>query len=296
MLRPFINIGVFTLLFTFLSPAFSTPLSSVRIASPTDDIESLGELIQFGDCTKGPDKLDVVFRRNAIELLMLCRALKKASPELEIKLIPAANYLRSLQIVKEGKADIVAESIWLEDADESVFHVSAAVLKEGRFEKGVYTRIDHPMRFNVELSENDFRLNQYRGVVPRNWAYDWALLNVLTPKVLSAFDTAAAHKIINLGRADFTLSEFPSNNELSVECEGEVLYPVEGVKVKMSGSRHFVVSRNVPKSEAILTLLNAGVEEMHKHGDIDQLYQHIGFLNSRTETWTVLNDIDVSGT
>lgn len=287
MLYRFIPYLVFTfLLGSTLVHGQTEALSIIRIASPTEDIEVLGEIIERGACLSEPSSIDQTLRRNAIELLILCRAIKLAHPNVQIRMVRSANYTRSMRIVKEGRADIVAESVWQSDADKEIFQVSSPVLRKGRFEKGVYTRIDHAMR---ELGSNKLELHRFRGVMTRNWTYDWNLMKTLTPVVFPAMDTASTHKIINRGSADFTLSEFPANDDLSVECENELIYPVFGVKVAMPGSRHFVISKNVENSDAILALVNAGLAQLHQAGKIDELYKEIGFINDRTENWLVLN-------
>ncbi|WP_143247617.1 hypothetical protein [Agaribacterium haliotis] len=260
--------------------AASEPLR-VKVASSIDNMQWWAAWMEQRGCDAMPD-LERTLRRNELELLLLCRALREADPGVELELVHSANYSRNLRLLLDGKVDVAAESVWANDVAELELYVSSAVLAEGQIVKGIYTRFDHPLR---QLPAEKIDLSLYRGVTMQNWTYDWQAVSELTPHATGALNTYSVHKIINSGRADFTLSEFPSGPGLEINCSGEKLYPVPGLKVAMPGSRHFAVSQKSANGAAVYSMLNRGLALMSNTGRVLAAYESIGFFNALTNNW-----------
>ncbi|WP_370979756.1 hypothetical protein [Agaribacterium sp. ZY112] len=259
----------------------SSPLT-IRIASSLEDYSIFRQAVEQGRCLETWD-IAADTRRNELEILLLCRAFLRDNPEHRIELLPSANYARSIRMVKSGSADVSGETVWADDAE--ALALSNAVLAQGEIEKGIYTRVDHPVR---SYPTDQVDLGAMHGVMVSNWTYDWQLINGLTGHVSSAMNTNSAFKIINLGRADFTLSELPATDDMSVLCGEERLFPIYGVKVLMPGARHFAVSNVSENADEVYAALNRGLQLMRESGELKTLYQHIGFMSERTQEWKVL--------
>ncbi|AWB65749.1 hypothetical protein C2869_04540 [Saccharobesus litoralis] len=257
---------------------------NVGISKETADVYNAW--LDGGHCTDVDDFSTAYSPRGAAELLIFCKALHAAGLPFELNLLMSGNYARSLLLASSEYLHTTGETIWLKQADKKRFYVSSAIIEDGALEKGIFTRKDHPLQ-SVAPENVAEQLRSYVGITVNNWIYDWRVLKQVTPLLMSAPSQSSIHKMINVKRADFCFGEF--NQAMQFELENIPLAIVSGVKVRLSGSRHFVINKSMPNSQQIYSALNKGLEQLRAVGAIKNILQNSGVHHRDTEDWLVIN-------
>ena len=118
------------------------------------------------------------------------------------------------------------------------------------------------------------------------WATDLKTIDAMKLKgVEKATTIENVFLMIQKQRADFTLTEFSANADLSVEVSGVKLVPVPNCKVAITGSRSWVVNRQSPNAQALLAALQKGLKILRSEGRIERALAESGFLNPKVSTW-----------
>ncbi len=260
---------------------------SVTVASPADVAQAYGTLLGERNCNGIPPESLHGAPRGSIELLILCVALTATSNQSDValKVIPFPNYARSLRTVETGGADVSAESIWLEDISSANLLYSDPLIRSMEFEKGLYVTskalLDrHPINADY--------IQSLRGITVKNWAYDWNLLNQITPHTVSATRYSAIYQMMLRERADFTLLRFVNTKDMTQTMEGTPMYPIPGIKVRFSGSRHYVISRQSPHAEVLQFHINQGLKRLRESGQLHAYLQAMGLGLEQTQDWLSL--------
>jgi hypothetical protein len=94
--------------------------------------------------------------------------------------------------------------------------------------------------------------------------------------------------MVERGRVDFLVGEFPGAEDLSQYINGFRFIPVPGLKVALPGSRHVAISRQAPHAERIFDAVQIGLKILRERGLIKKGYQTVGFLNPLIDDWEVL--------
>ena len=89
------------------------------------------------------------------------------------------------------------------------------------------------------------------------------------------------------GRADVMLAGFYNSDDLSFTQDGHKFMPINGFKVSLPDSRHFVVSRGQAQNKAIFAMLEKGLAVLRKKGLIEKAYKQSGFINEQVQHWAM---------
>lgn len=262
------------------------PDVELKLATPEEIASSYKEIVGGTSCKDYRQPKGQYIPRGAIELLILCRAFTEAGLSPRFIFIPSPNYSRSVLMVETGVAHLSSETIWQSDLDHRNVWSSVPVIRDYELEKGLYA-VPSSAIFKSNLSKLDVR--RFTGVSIKNWHTDWEALIQITPHVRNVFHYSAIFNTLEIGRADFTLFEFPNSPDLKIMAGGIELQPVPKVKVSLPGSRHFIVARQFKNSHEIHALINTGIDALRKKGVIEQIYRDSGFYHPLTEDWKVLN-------
>lgn len=234
------------------------------------------------NCSELDDVNKVNIHRGAVELLLMCKALKEGgiTPDIQIKKMP--NYSRALLEAKKGKVIMPAETAWKTEIDESDFYISDPLFEEGSIELGIYAL---PTNLEIMKINSLDGLKKYKGVSSDSWVVDWATLKAMGVEAHSVPKLDLMFKFINAGRADFVLNEFSSEKDFSMEIAGVRLVPVPNIKVGLKGSRHFVVSKKAPGAKKIFQALQKGLKVLRSEGTIAKYFEESGIVNLRVKNW-----------
>ena len=199
------------------------------------------------------------------------------------------NSARARACVHNGSTLSGGSAQWHRYHQELGDHVfeSDVVIAQGVYEKGLYVAQGKQQQFSIKSRDD---LAKFSTVSDKNWETDWATLADLKPaKLYSAPTRATQFKMVDAGRADFTLQDFSNLPDLSIEEQGVRLYPVPGVKIALIGTRHFFISKDFPHSRAIFEALQKGLKILKQRGEIDRALQESGITNQAVSGWLRLN-------
>ena len=199
------------------------------------------------------------------------------------------NSSRGRASVYNGSALSAGNAHWHSYYKELSDHVfeSDVVIAQGVYEKGIYVARNKQQQLRIKSRDD---LTQLSAVSDKNWQTDWATLSGLPlSKLYSAPTRASQFKMVDAGRADFTLQDFSNLPDLSIEEQGVRLYPVPGVKIALVGTRHFFINKDLPNSRAVFEALQKGLKILKQRGEIDRALQESGVTNKAVSGWVRLN-------
>lgn len=166
------------------------------------------------------------------------------------------------------------------------FLESDEVLAQGEYEKGIYTTLEKSTSLAIHSLAD---LQPLSAVTSKTWVVDWATLEQLHLSALHSASTRHLQfKMVQAGRADFTLQDFAARPDMSIEESGIRLYPVPGVKIGLQGTRHFFVSKKHPDGEKVYNALQKGLKIMRHNGEISRAYSESGLANEKVKNWILL--------
>jgi hypothetical protein len=223
--------------------------------------------------------------RSAVDLVLVLQALKTGGLDFDFEVVNVPNNARARIEVIQGGADIDGETVWdyVIDADAKSVLRTDPVIRDGKFEKGIYVSPTNEAILKVTTLE---QLQQFVGATVASWDVDVKTLQAMKPKgVETAPKTENLFVMIDRKRADFTLMELSSQPDLSNESGGVKLIPIPGVKVALKGSRSWIVSKTSPNSAQIYDALVKGIKAMNDDKRINRAYRESGFLNPKMAEW-----------
>lgn len=225
-----------------------------------------------------------------VEILIFRKAVLLGGADAVFEDVVVPNSARGRELIRSGAALGGGTAQWhryYENARAEVFE-SDALVAQGGYEKGLYTTRDKAKTLAIARLDD---LRALTAVSSENWVVDWQTLAGLPLKaVYSAPNRPTQFRMVIGGRADFTLQDFSAMPDLSIEESGMRLYPVAGVKIALSGTRHFFVSRKHPDGERIFAALQKGLRIMRKNGDLARLLARSLGRGEATRDWRLLNE------
>ena len=276
----------------FLFGATKVAAQEIVIATARLNSDAFLKWTEETPCEKLKDYKSPYSFRQSVEIVLICKALHIGGLKPIFKFVDTPNYSRALREVELGRATLPSQTVWQVDVDEDSVFVSDAIIQDGEFVKGFYTRIDKRKVIEQKLLENNNKqitalqtLRGYRVISSESWVVDWATIQKMKFDALSTNTLGSMCKMIDRGRAELLLGEFKNTANLNWRCEGVSLVPVRGIKIGLIGSRHFVVSKNYPNSEKIYQALQKGVQQLRRNGEIQDAFVQSGFYNKAVKDW-----------
>ncbi len=228
-------------------------------------------------------------RRDVIEIILLQQALALGGFKEKITLRPENSYLRALKLVADGQVTLSATLKWREDIKPYSMYLykTKAVVKEGEFIAGLYTRSDNQRALQANTRE---KVSQLSAASNNHWNADVQTLTDLgiTNIQYSTYWVQIVRMVV-ANRADVTLAPFQVNDDMKVRVDGLELVPIPGVKVALPGSRHWPVSIKHPRGKDVFDALVRGIEKLEKKKIIQRAYEECGFFHPKVKQWVLLN-------
>jgi len=223
--------------------------------------------------------------RPVVDLVLLLQTLKAGGLDFDYELVLYPGYERSKLEAMQGHADLSAETIWDREIAEHGSEVlkTEPVIKIGEFEKGLYVLSTNEAALKVKSVDD---LKNFVGAIPSSWGLDVELLEQLQPKsVEKPARIENVFMMIAKGRADFTLQEFSSKPDLSIETNGVRLIPIPNIKVAIADNRSWYVCKTLPHAKDVFAALEKGIKTLRTEGRFEKAYKESGFLNAATANW-----------
>ncbi|NDV27282.1 hypothetical protein [Desulfovibrio sp. JC010] len=171
-------------------------------------------------------------------------------------------------------------------------YISDPVLEDGQFEKGIFCLPGNHKVLNSR-SLDDLK-KAGKPLVGIHWSNESDTLAGLGIKEMEKGPTMdCIFRMINAGRADWVPLGFHNSKDLSVQRDGITLVPVKGIKIALTESRHFIVSKGHPDGKRIFEALQKGIKIMRENGLITQLLTQGGFHCRATKDWKIINSENV---
>ncbi len=231
------------------------------------------------------DRFDVPFaNRPTVDLILQLQALAAGGLDFDYQLSIHANHGRAVIEVAQGYSDLTAETVWDSEAKASQSLLATSpVIRNGEFEKGLYTLSTHQRLLDATLPD---QLSEFVGVTVFNWSVDVEMLESMGLKRIERVSKAEnIFQLIRDGRADFALMEFASTPDLSVENAGTKLVPVPNCKVALPGSRSWVISKQSPHAKVLQDAFDHGIAQLRRDGRIERAFGESGFFNPKVARW-----------
>jgi len=230
-------------------------------------------------------------RRDVIELVLLLQALKLGGFAGEVQLQAEQSYLRSLRDIADGRFITSAGLAWQSDisSQTDAYYTSRPLVKEGEFIVGVYTT---PGNRKALAAGEQKDLSRLTAITSSQWKTDiktLAELGIHHP--LFSPNWVNMVRMLAAGRADIALAPFQQTPDMSITVSGIRLVPIPGIKVALSGSRHWPVSRKHPDGQAFYQALEKGLAQLEERGTIRQAYTDCGFFHPAIANWLLLNPV-----
>lgn len=227
-------------------------------------------------------------QRDVVEFILVQKALTLGGADIVFD-FELGNYdARNLKLLASGLLLISFDSMWLSSAQQipdKVF-ISDPIIRRGEYFAGIYTADarDKPNIANLD----DFK--QLSIVSNKHWHVDWQTLNDIDPvRLVHEDEWITMAKLVSLGWVDAMLAPFTNNKPFSYQGSSYHISAVEGVKIALNDSRHFLISKQHPLGEYTFNALQKGLKIMRANGPIEKAYRQAGFLNEHVEHWPILN-------
>jgi hypothetical protein len=228
-------------------------------------------------------------RRDVVELVLLQQALQRGGALRPLHFLLTDSEGRTLKALSNGDADISGASSWQDSAEHDAENLLAshALIHHGEFMAGLYFPDNHPALKILQQRPQD--IHRYTAVCASSWAPDLASLNRLGSPVLRTENWESMLGMLKKQRGDYVLAPFQPTPDFRLDAGGIVLKPVPGVKVSLSGSRHFILWRGGIDSDALAAAINRGLTALEKDGILQRAYRESGFENPQLKSWHILN-------
>ena len=281
-----------TLLSFLTGLSLGTHANEAVILAVNDDIPQ-----DYQRFLAGRDPMDVQHysgdgaRRDIVELTLLMQALRLGGFTKPIELRIEPSYLRILRGVADGRFISSGALMWKADIDKlrPALIASRPLLKEGEFVVGIYTTQKNHAAFN---SLPPKKLKELNVVTNAQWKSDVRTLKDLGfNRITYAPNWTNMVRMIEAGRAQITLAPFQASDNMITSVGDLKLYPLQGVKVAISGSRHWPISQKHTDGNAFYEALERGLSQLEATGTIQRAYRECGFFHPEVKSWKLLTKV-----
>jgi len=227
-------------------------------------------------------------RRDVVDMVLVQQALQLGGFPLQFNFIPSDSSARSMQLFIRGDVLISVDSVWGKTARDlqSHLYISTAVIERGDYVAAIFTSPDNPKTKSIRRISD---LSGLTAVSSRAYAEDWQVLAQLPLRELrDEYNWSSMAMLVSRGWVDFMLAPFPPSRPFVYKAPGIELVAVEGVKVLLDDSRHFVVAKKHALSEPVFAALQQGLAMLRQQGKLQQAYRDSGFFNTEVAHWTLL--------
>ncbi|TMP26914.1 hypothetical protein CWB99_16970 [Pseudoalteromonas rubra] len=227
-------------------------------------------------------------QRDVVEFLIAQRALREGGFKHTFSFTLGNYDARNLKLLESGLLLMSFDTIWLTQAkliDNDVY-ISEPIIEKGKYFAGIYTSNTNKARLRNKITKD---LSNVSVVSSKAWLVDWLTLKALSPKQLHHEDDwITMAKLVSNGWVDVMLVSFNNTRPFFYEGAGYRIEAIEGVKVALQDSRHFVVSRHHPLGTEAFDALKLGLAKLKANNFIYQAYRQCGFINPLVDEWHTL--------
>lgn len=229
-------------------------------------------------------------QRTVVEFILVQQALALGGSKLEFSFTVGNYDARNTKLLQDGLLLINFDSTWLSQANTIIddVYISAPVIRKGEYYAGIFTAVSKKNDIIIKDLSDFQKLNV---ISSKHWSVDWQTLLQLKPKTLTHADEwISMAKLVSMGWMDVMLIPFTKEKPFSYKEESYDLVAIEGVKVVLNDSRHFLVSKHHPYGKETFLALQKGLKILREKGLIKKAYQQSGFFNDKIKNWATINE------
>jgi hypothetical protein len=227
--------------------------------------------------------------RDVVEFILVQKALALGGSTLDFTFTLGNYDARNIKLLQSGLLLISFDSLWLSHVSKLTeeVYISAPVIKRGEYLAGVYTSTNN----NKALSTKNLAdLKKLSIISNKNWHVDWKTILQIAPKSITHDEEwLSMAKLVSLQWIDVMLAPFSNGPPFIYKDDGYEITAIEGIKVALNDSRHFVVSKKHPKGKETFIALQKGLTILRQRGTITKAFQESGFFNKHVKNWSVIN-------
>ncbi|WP_197061209.1 hypothetical protein [Colwellia psychrerythraea] len=227
--------------------------------------------------------------RDVVEFILIQQALALGGSKLEFSFTVGNYDARNIKLLQSGLLLINFDSMWLSQISsfsEEVY-ISDAIIRKGEYWAGLYTALDNKMALETKSLID---LQSLSVVSNKNWYVDWKTLTQLNIKTLIHDEEwLSMAKLVSMQWVDVMLAPFTESYPFSYQGDGYRIIAINGIKVALNDSRHFVISKKHPRGKETYIALQKGLRLLRQRGAISKAFLQSGFFNDRVKEWHVIN-------
>jgi hypothetical protein len=291
MKHAYYNFMLLALLMTLSLFTFSAQAKqhTVIVSIETDIFERAQTVLAGKSPLTFSDFSHIESRRDVVEFILLQQALALGGSTLKFSFVKGNYDARNPKLLQQGLLLISFDSMWLSQAEKikKDVYISDAIIRKGEYWAGIYTKNN---KAKIKLKTlNDF--HKLSVISSKHWPVDWETLQAMQPKELIHDDEwIGMAKLVSLGWIDVMLAPFTNKEPFVYQNKNYNIKAIDGVKVALNDSRHFLISRHHPLGEETFKAVQKGLKILRKKCTIIKAYQQSGFFNKKVSRWHVLNE------
>lgn len=277
------------ILMLFINTSVLAQSSTVNITVETDIYKYAMEIMGDKTALEIEDFTGKNSLRDVAEFILVQKALALGGSDIKFSFTLGNYDAKNTRLLRDGLLLIGFDSIWysqVKDLQADVY-ISDPIIKKGDYWAGIYTSEANKNIIEIKTIDDFKKLSV---ISSRHWLVDWQTLTEISPmKLKHEEEWLAMAKLVDLGWIDVMLAPFTKNRPFSYQGDNYKIVAIEGVKIALNDSRHFVVSRKHPLGEETFKALQKGLKILRSQGVIDKAFRQVGFFNPHVQNWKVLN-------
>jgi len=229
-------------------------------------------------------------QRDVVEFILVQKALALGGAKLEFSFTTGNYDARNSKLLQDGLLLINFDTMWLSHAKtlSNDVYISDAVIRKGEYLAGIYTSLANKDKILID-SLSDFQ--KLSVISNKNWPVDWYTIEQLQPKSLAHEEEwLSMAKLVSMGWVDVMLAPFTREEPYNYQSNDYHITAIEGVKIALNDSRHFVVSKNHPQGKMVFQALQKGLKTLRAQGVIEKAYRQSGFITEKVTHWQTINE------
>ncbi len=242
------------------------------------------EILDISDFS-GPN-----LQRDVVEFILIQKALALGGSQIKFSFTVGNYDARNTKLLQSGLLLVNFDSMWLSHIStfKKDVYISDAIIRKGEYWAGLYTSQKNERALTTK------NLSDFRGlsvISNKNWYVDWLTLNQLKPKTLIHDEEwLSMAKLVSMQWVDVMLAPFTESYPFTYQGGGYQVIAIEGIKIALNDSRHFVISKKHPYGKETYLALQKGLKILRQRGTITKAFRQSGFFNKRVRSWHIINN------
>ncbi len=227
-------------------------------------------------------------RRDVVYMVLVQQAIWLGGLRLNFTFKRSDFSARSPKLFSRGEALVSFDSVWRNAARkyEKDVYISSPVIERGHYVAGLWTSPTNGKALAVRTPAD---LQQLTAVSSKSYEADWQTLQGLKLKgIRDEYAWISMATLVSKGWIDVMLAPFPRQQPFIIKQDHITLVAIDGVKVLLDDSRHFVVSKHHSLGAVTFAALQRGMARLKEQGVLNRAYAECGFYNSAVDHWTLL--------